>query len=106
VYEAMLEQGGNEAEVLAFVNERRAVGNQDPVDLSGDALKMELRDQRGRDLYLAGYRLGDLRRWLRNGDDMFPTGQHPNEQWGQYGTATCFPLPLEEYEGNPNLEVP
>ena len=105
-YEAMAEQGGSDAAVLAFVNERRAVGNMDPVTLSGDALKMELRDQRGRDLFLAGYRLGDLRRWLRGGDDMFPSGPHPNEQWGNYGTATCYPLPLEEYEGNPNIPVP
>lgn len=105
-YEAMAEQGGNDAAVLAFVNERRAYGNMGPVALSGDALKMELRDQRGRDLFLAGYRLGDLRRWLRGGDNMFPQGQHPNDQWGNYGDATCYPLPLEEYEGNPNIPVP
>lgn len=106
MFEAMAEQGGNDAAVLAFVNERRAFGNQDPVTLTGEALKMELRDQRGRDLFLAGYRLGDLRRWLRGGDDMFPSGQHPNAQWGNYGNATCFPLPREEYEGNPNISVP
>jgi hypothetical protein len=104
--EAMLADGGSEAEVLAFVNERRAFGNQDPVTLSGDELKMELRDQRGRDLFLAGYRLGDLRRWLRNGDDMFPSGPHPVAEWGEYGDATCFPIPIEEYEGNPNLNLP
>jgi hypothetical protein len=75
--EAMDAQGGEEAEVLAFVNERRAFGNQDVVALAGDDLTMELRDQRGRDLFLAGYRLGDLRRWLRGGDDMFPSGLHP-----------------------------
>ncbi|MBT8403716.1 MAG: RagB/SusD family nutrient uptake outer membrane protein [Gemmatimonadetes bacterium] len=104
--EAMLGQGGGEAAVLGFVNERRAFGNQAAVTLSGAALEDELRDQRGRDLYLAGYRLGDLRRWLRNGDDLFPTGPHPVTEWGNYGNATCFPLPLEEYEGNPNLDVP
>ncbi len=105
MFEAMMAQGGNDAAVLAFVNERRAVGNQDPVTLSGNALKMELRDQRGRDLYLAGHRLGDLRRWLRQGDDMFPSGVHPVDQWS-YGNATCFPLPREEYEGNPNINLP
>lgn len=103
---AELDVVANETEILDFVNDRRAVGNQDPVSLSGDALIMELRDQRGRDLMLAGYRLGDLRRWLRGGDDMFPSGQHPNAQWGDYGDATCFPMPLEEYEGNPNIPVP
>lgn len=103
---AELDVAANEAEILAFVNDRRAFGNQGAVSLSGDALIMELRDQRGRDLFLAGYRLGDLRRWLRGGDDMFPSGQHPNAQWGDYGDATCFPMPLEEYEGNPNIPVP
>ena len=102
----LMEVNANEAEVLAFVNERRAFGNQDPVNLTGAALVAELRDQRGKDLFLAGYRLGDLRRWLREGDDLFPSGQHPVTEWGDYGTATCFPLPLEEYEGNPNLNPP
>jgi hypothetical protein len=88
---------------LEFVNSRRAVGNQDPVNLSGDALMDELRDQRGRDLFMGGYRLGDLRRWLRQGDNLFPQGQHVNELWGDYGDATCYPLPKEEYEGNPNI---
>ena len=100
-FEAM----GPTAETLVFVNERRAFGNQDPVTLTGAALMTELHDQRGRDLYLAGNRLGDLRRWLRGGEDLFPTGQHPTTQWGQYGTATCFPLPLDECEGNENLST-
>jgi hypothetical protein len=92
---------------LEFVNARRAFGNQDPVNLSGDALVAELRDQRGRDLFMGGYRLGDLRRWQRlDGVDLFPSGTHPTAEWGQYGTATCYPLPKEEYEGNPNITDP
>ena len=101
------EASGPTAETLAFVNARRAVGNQDAVDLAGDELMAELRDQRGRDLILAGYRLGDLRRWKRLGvGDLFPSGLHPTTQWGQYGSATCFPLPQEEFEGNPNISLP
>lgn len=90
---------------LDFVNSRRAVGNQAPVTLSGAALMEELSWQRGRDLSMAGFRLGDLRRWLRQGTDRFPKGQHANSLW-QYGDATCFPLPKEEYEGNPNITDP
>ena len=102
-YEAL----GDDPATLAFVNTRRAVGNQTAlVGVSGAALIDELRDQRGKDLFLAGYRLGDLRRWLRGGQDLFPSGTHVNAQWGDYGTATCFPLPLEEYEGNPNINLP
>lgn len=104
----------NAAAVLAFVNARRAVGNQAPVALAGQALIRELRNQRARDLFMGGFRLPDLRRWTRfdagNGPfaagSYFPTGQHPNASWGDYGPWTCFPIPLSEYTGNPNLPPP
>lgn len=105
--EAMLRQGGNDAAVLVFVNARRAVGNQPPVNLSGPALFAELRVQRSRDTYQGGLRLGDLRRWKRDGvGDFFPTGNHVNQEWGAYSNWTCFPLPLSEYEGNPKIQRP
>ncbi len=111
---AMEDIAANEATVLAFVNARRAVGNQPPVVLSGQALVTELRNQRARDLFMGGFRLPDLRRWTRfdagNGPfangSYFPTGTHPNAQWGDYGPWTCFPIPLSEYEGNANLPRP
>ncbi|HSJ33223.1 MAG TPA: RagB/SusD family nutrient uptake outer membrane protein [Longimicrobiales bacterium] len=114
-YEALVMQGQNTAGVLAFVNERRAAGNQPPVVLAGQALIDELRNQRARDLYMGGFRVPDLRRWTRfdpgNGPfaagSYFPTGPHPNAPvWGQYGEWTCYPIPLSEYEGNPNLPKP
>jgi hypothetical protein len=116
-YEALAMQDivGNQAAILAFVNARRAVGNQPAVSgLSGDALRRELREQRSRDLFMGGFRLGDLRRWTRfdpgkgpfaNGS-YFPTGMHPNPSWGEYGAWTCYPIPRQEYEGNPKLTKP
>jgi hypothetical protein len=114
LHEALAMQSGNDAAVLAFVNKRRAVGNQAAVTLSGQALRKELRNQRARDLFMGGFRLPDLRRWTRFDKDngpfadgsYFPTGTHPNAQWGEYGIWTCFPIPLGEYEGNPNLTKP
>jgi hypothetical protein len=107
MHEATLASGGAEAAPLAFVNARQTVGAQTLTTPTGQALIDELREQRGRDFFMAGYRLGDLRRWLRlEGDDIFPSGAHVNSQWGNYGTATCFPMPLEEYEGNENLSIP
>lgn len=100
------EADGPTAATLAFVNARRAVGNMPPVNVSGHDLMLELHEQRGRDLYLAGFRLGDLRRWKAQGDDLFPSGTHPNAEWGLYGDATCFPLPSTEYESNPNINKP
>ena len=94
-------------QVNDFVNARRAVGNQPPVMLTDTALFHELRVQRSRDFYQGGLRLGDLRRWKRDGvGDFFPTGNHVNQEWGVYGIWTCFPLPLEEYQGNPNIQPP
>lgn len=101
------EADGPTAATLDFVNARRAYGNEAAVNLSGDALMAELREQRGRDLYLGGFRLGDTRRWIKlDNVNMFPTGPHVNATWGDYGTATCFPIPLEEYNGNPGLPDP
>ena len=111
-WEAIDVLGTDEAGVLAFVNARRAVGNQAPVTLTGQALTDELRRQRAKDLFMGGFRVGDLRRWDRNdpgngpfpGGEYFPTGVHPTEGWGDYGVWTCFPIPLDEYNGNLQLQ--
>ena len=86
---------------LDFVNERRAVGGEAPVSLSGDQLMAELRAQRARDFYLTGQRLGDLRRYAKAGINLFPTGKYPVFT-DSYGTATCFIIPLSEKTGNPS----
>ncbi|MGH7483958.1 MAG: RagB/SusD family nutrient uptake outer membrane protein [Longimicrobiales bacterium] len=104
------EADGPTAATLVFVNDRRAFGNQSTVALAGDALMAELREQRARDLYLGGFRMGDLRRYARQGVNdpahAFPSGEHVNEQWGGYGDDTCFPIPIDEYDANPDLPRP
>jgi hypothetical protein len=95
------EADGATASTLAFVNARRAVGNQAPVDLSGAALVTELREQRARDFFLTGQRLGDLRRYLKAGTDLFPKGKYPVFT-DFYGEAKCFIVPLSEKAANPN----
>lgn len=115
LHEALAMQGGNDAVVLVFVNERREAGNQPSVALAGQDLVEELRRQRARDLFMGGFRVADLRRWTRfdpgNGPfadgSYFPTGPHPNAPvWGTYDVWTCFPIPRSEYEGNDNLTPP
>src|SRR6185295_14777967 len=88
---------------LDFVNTRRAVGGQAAVSLTGAALTTELRDQRARDFYLTGQRLGDLRRYAKAGTDLFPTGKYPVFP-DPYGTSKCFIVPLSEKAGNPNYD--
>jgi hypothetical protein len=97
----LAETDGPTPATLNFVNARRAVGGQGVVALTGAALMTELADQRARDFYLTGQRLGDLRRYADAGNDMFPTGTYPlfNDS---YGTEKCLIVPLSEKAGNPN----
>ncbi|MDQ6769964.1 MAG: hypothetical protein M3Z54_08255 [Gemmatimonadota bacterium] len=95
------EADGPTPATLNFVNARRAVGGQGVVALTGAALMTELADQRARDFYLTGQRLGDLRRYLKAGTNLFPTGKYPvfNDS---YGALKCMIVPLTEKAGNPN----
>jgi hypothetical protein len=96
-------QGPTQATV-DLINERRKVGNPSASDITlADDVMAELRDQRRRDFFLDGHRLGDLRRYKKlYGIDQFPSGPHPNVEWGNYGTNECFLLPIQETIGNPN----
>jgi len=100
----LAEAGGATQETVDFINERRKVGDPAASDITtADDVMAELRDQRRRDFYLDGHRLGDLRRYIKlYSIDEFPSGQHPNAEWGNYGTQQCFPLPDNETIGNPN----
>ncbi|HEX2211801.1 MAG TPA: hypothetical protein VHG93_29205, partial [Longimicrobium sp.] len=95
-------QGLNAAN-LEFVNSRRAVGGQAALDAptAGEFLAA-LWDQRRRDFFLDGHRLGDIRRYkAQYGIDEFKTGTHPVNSWGTYKTAECFIPSLSERIGNP-----
>ncbi len=95
------EADGATPATLTFVNARRSAGNQAPVSLTGAALIAELRNQRARDFFLTGQRLGDLRRYLAAGTDLFPKGKYPVFT-DFYGENKCFVVPLSEKAGNPN----
>ena len=100
------EAQGPTAATATFVNLRRAAGLQLPVTLTGNALMAELRDQRSRDFYLDGHRLGDLRRYKQVSNvDLFPKGPYPGSTSGQVydETITCWPLPTNEINANPNI---
>ncbi|MEJ2679462.1 MAG: hypothetical protein P8174_10365, partial [Gemmatimonadota bacterium] len=110
-YEAGLMSGAlTDAQVLTFVNARRAYGNEAAVNLTGQALREELREQRARDLFLGGFRLGDLRRYMSQPNptaaNSFPTGLFPSAERGDYHDSVCFPIPLSEYQGNHQLNDP
>ena len=101
------EAQGPTAATLAFVNARRAVGNQPPVTYTGDQLMAELRQQKKIDFFLSAHRLGDLRRYKRfSSVDNFPSGLWPGDNQTVYGTQVCMPLPNSEINGNQNATQP
>lgn len=80
---------------LEFVNQRRAVGGQEalPATTTAEEYGAALRDQRRRDLFLDGHRMGDLRRYKKQGVNdplhQFPTG-------ADYGDQECWPIPISD----------
>lgn len=104
------EAEGPTAATLAFVETRRAAGLQPPSGLVADdpAIMAELREQRSRDFYLDNHRLGDLRRYKQFYNvDLYPRGPYPGSTSGQTysddSAKDCWPLPLSEINGNPNI---
>lgn len=88
-----------------FVNERRAAGGQDPLPAGSSEEEYfdALRDQRRRDFFIDGHRLGDLRRYKElYGIDAFPSGSYFGTSI-EYGDQECWPIPKSEIDGNPNL---
>jgi hypothetical protein len=104
----------NTAPMLALIATRRAAGNQGAYtgSLAPDSLLAELIDQRARDFYMEGKRLGDLRRVVEVYGKpatllrlMLPTGSayFTRTALGSVGSQTCVPLPQIETSGNPNF---
>jgi hypothetical protein len=100
----MAEAGGmSDAQLLAFLNTRRAFGVQAALTSLPADPQAEVRDQRRRDFFLDGHRVGDLRRYKKLYNlDQWPKGTHPDAFIGTYGTAECFIPALNERLANPS----
>ena len=72
--------------------------------LDSAQVRSQIVEERRRELFLEGHRLGDIRRlgltMLPAAGTTFPGGG------GTYGTQTCFPLPDVERINNPNISRP
>lgn len=100
-----VEARADAGEMLAFINERREAGGQDPLaGGTAEALLPELMEQKSRDFWLEGKRLGD---WARNGDavpNVIAAGSdYYKPASGPVRDDRCFPLPLAETSNNPNF---
>lgn len=97
--------GWSQAQVLAFVDARRAVGGFGPY--AGADLFGELREQRKMDFYFAGYRMPDLIRYKTYYSvDLWPTGNIGGFPPGApyiYGSSECWPAGQSEVSTNPNF---
>jgi hypothetical protein len=96
-------QGGTAA-TLAFINVERAKYNKGvSTAVTADEILADLRDQRRREFFLDGHRLGDIRRYkAQYGINFFPTGTYLTGPTS-YGTAECMPIPVAEVNSNPNV---
>lgn len=100
------EAEGLTAANLAFINDRRAVGNEEllPDNTTAADYMAALRNERAREFYLDGHRMGDIRRYkAHEGIDLWPTGPYFGSATVTYGEQECFPLTSAEKIGNPNL---
>lgn len=92
--------------LLALIQSRRQANEQEPWAGPHDdaSLFEELLEQRRREFFLEGRRLGD---WRRHPDAIRfvpqPGSEYPRAGHGPIGEQTCFPLPAKETRNNPNI---
>lgn len=94
----------NPTAVLAFINERRAVGKQAPITSTDpQVLLRELMEQKSRDFWLEGKRMADFRRLGHVVPYVLETGPnyYKDVQGGVVGDQTCWPVPQSEINNNP-----
>jgi starch-binding outer membrane protein, SusD/RagB family len=95
------------AGAVAAINVVRAthpgLASYDGTGQTAAQIKTQLIEERRRELFLEGHRLGDLRRY---GLTFTPAaGTAYAAGGGVYGTQTCFPLPDVERINNPNIST-
>jgi starch-binding outer membrane protein, SusD/RagB family len=71
-----------------------------PVGATGADLKAQIIEERRREFFVEGHRLGDMRRY---GIAFTPAQGTPYQYGGVYGPQTCFPLPDVERLNNPTI---
>ena len=96
---------GNLAEAEAAINRARArtagvPAYARPVGATTADLVTQIIEERRRELFMEGHRLGDMRRY---GIAFAPAAGSAYPFGGVYGTQTCFPLPDVERINNPTI---
>lgn len=104
------EAEGATAANIAFVESRRLAfpSNTATTVTTVTNYMANLMEQRGRDLYLGGHRLGDLRRWDKyyGISNRWPTGSFYGSATVTFGTGKCWPMNAAEITNNPLVPKP
>lgn len=108
-------RSGDLPTALGIIDERHALAGvpawTDGASASQNEVIAHVLEERRRELFAeAGHRFNDMLRFRGTALEVQFLGEtgsiHPNgldHKGGDYGTTTCFPLPLVEENGNPNL---
>lgn len=100
VAEALLAEGDAEgaADIIDDLHDRAGLPSYD----GGTPAEVEahLLEERRRELFLEGQRLGDM---IRHDVPLTPETGTPFHRGGLYGDQICFPLPDQERNNNPNI---
>jgi len=104
------EADGPVATSIAFVESRRLAfpSNTATTPTTAANFMTNLMEQRGRDLYLGGHRIGDLRRWEKffGISNRWPTGSFYGSTTVTFGPGKCWPLNAAEVTNNPMIPKP
>jgi hypothetical protein len=90
------------AEAIQIINARRTQLGLPafPTNSTAQQIKDQVIEERRREFFLDGHRLGDLRRF--GGWEKWTDGINPFVRY-EYGKNRCFPLPKVERDQNPNV---
>jgi hypothetical protein len=109
--EAAIHGSNSTSAALSLINARRAAGGQGTYAGATDTLSVvgELLNQRARDFWLEGKKLGDLRRnpsvplTAVLTDPNTAATYFPSKNPPAFGAHFCAPIPPEETNANPNF---
>jgi hypothetical protein len=94
---------GAEAAINAARNTRAGMPQYSSAGQTQAQVITQIVEERRRELFLEGHRMGDLRRYNLT---FLPASGTAYSGGGTYGTQTCFPLPDVERLNNPNIPKP
>jgi hypothetical protein len=104
IAEARAAAGDIPGAVTAINNARNTRAGMPAYDAAGKSaaeVRTDIIEERRRELFLEGHRLGDIRRYQLPLNPA--TGSPYAAGGGTYGTQNCFPLPDVERINNPNI---